>query len=358
MSGQRAMGEERPIRMAEITAHHAPHEEALCETFRRVLRSGRFILGPEVEALEREVAALHGARFGVGVTSGTDALLAVLMALGVGPGDEVVTTPLSFFATAAVIVRAGARPVFADVGEDWLLDPRAAERAVTPRTRAVIPVHLFGQVAEIPDVRVPVIEDAAQAIGAARVGKLGRAACFSFFPTKNLGAIGDAGMVLTDDEDLARRLRVLRSQGQPRKNVMEVVGGNFRIDELQAALLRVELPHLSTWNERRRANARRYGELLAGTRLCLPRLRDGDVVHHYVVRAPERDRLKAHLRERGIETEIYYPTMHTQPALAHLRASCPRAEAMAAEALALPVHAEMTDADVARVAGEVRAFYG
>ncbi len=350
------------IPMADLAAQHAPLADELVAAFRRVVASGRFVLGPEVEAFERAVAQRHGVRHAIGVSSGTDALLAALMALGVGPGDEVITTPTSFFATAAVVARLGATPIFADIDEDYLMDARAAERAVTPRTRAIILVHLFGRVAAAPRVSVPIVEDAAQAFGARGVGRIGAAACLSFFPTKNLGALGDAGLVLTDDDDRAARLRKVRVQGQRRKHQHEILGGNFRLDELQAALLRVKLPHLDAWNARRRENADAYAARLTGTPLRLPRFADGDVVHQYVVRTPYRDALRAYLAERGVETDVYYPLpMYRQPALggdgAAAAASCPNAEAAARDTLALPVHSEIGEAEVARVADAIVAFY-
>jgi dTDP-4-amino-4,6-dideoxygalactose transaminase len=346
------------VSIADLVAQHAPLEDELQAAFRRVVGSGRFILGPEVAALEQDLASLHGVKNAVGVSSGTDALLAALMALGVGPGDEVLAPALSFFATAGSIARLGARPVFADVDDDLLLDADDAARRITPRTRAIVTVHLFGRVCEPPRTDLPVIEDAAQAVGAARVGKLGQVACLSFFPTKNLGALGDAGMVLTDDAGLAGRLRALRAHGQSQRYRHEVLGGNFRLDALHAALLRVKLPRLHAWNERRLGHARAYDQLLRGTPLVLPRFRPGDVVHHYVVRAPDRERLREHLAARGVQTEVYYPLpLHRQPATAQ-DVSLPRAERACAEVLALPVHAELPDGAVEHVAAAIREHYG
>jgi len=346
------------IPIADLVAQHAPLRDELLAAFQRVVDSGRFILGPEVEAFEREVAELHGVAHAVGVSSGTDALLAALIALGVGPGDEVLTTPLSFFATAGCVARLGARPVFTDIDDDLLLDAWDAERKVSSRTRAVILVHLFGKVGAPPRIDVPIIEDAAQAVGAARVGKLGRMACLSFFPTKNLGALGDAGMVITDDAELAEKLRALRAHGKRQRYRHDLLGGNFRLDALHAALLRAKLPRLREWNLRRMEHALAYDRLLAGTPLGLPRFAHGDVVHHYVVRAKDRDRLREHLAAREIETEIYYPVpLHRQPALLQ-DVSLPRAERACAEVLALPVHAELPPGAVERVAAAVREHYG
>jgi dTDP-4-amino-4,6-dideoxygalactose transaminase len=333
---------------------------------KRVLASGQFILGEEVAALEREIAARHGVKHAIGMSSGTDALLAALMALELGPEDEVVTTALSFFATAGAIARLGARPVFADIEAGSLnLDPRDALRRITPRTRAIIPVHLFGRAADVAPlaaVGIPIIEDAAQALDVPGVGKLGRMATLSFFPSKNLGAAGDAGMVLTDDDALADRLRLLRAHGSRPKYVHHVVGGNFRLDALQAAILRAKLPFLEGWSARRRENAARYRELLAGTPLELPADTPGHVWHHFVVRAPRRDALRQHLASAGVETEVYYPTpLHLQPCFAHLgnrAGDLPEAERAALECLALPVHPDLDPPQLERVAAQVTSFYG
>jgi dTDP-4-amino-4,6-dideoxygalactose transaminase len=370
----------------DLRAQHEPLRGALEAAFRRVLDSGAFILGPEVAAFEREAAAALGAAHAVGVSSGTDALLAMLIAAGVGPGDEVVTTPLSFFATAEAIARVGARPVFADVDEaTFNLDDGAACARLGPRTRAALVVHLFGRPARVPRLEaacaaggIALLEDAAQAAGAwgaasdgggaggraARrpVGTWGRAGALSFFPSKNLGALGDAGLVTTGDAALAERVRRLRAHGASERHRHLEIGGNFRLDELQAALLRVKLPHLPAWNERRRAIAGRYRAALAGLP-CLPPPDDpGCVWNQLVVRVPERrDELAAHLRARGIATAIYYPVpLHLQPAFAHLGhrpGDLPRAERAAREALALPLHPELSDAAVDRVAAAVRSFY-
>jgi dTDP-4-amino-4,6-dideoxygalactose transaminase len=346
-----------------------------------VLREQRFILGPEVEQLEQEVAAYSGVGHAVGVSSGTDALLMTLMALGVGPGDEVVTSAYSFFATAGSIARLGARPVLADIEpETFNLDPEQAARRITPRTRAILPVHLFGRcatterLAEAVGVgQIPVIEDAAQAIGAERHGRragaLGRAGCLSFFPSKNLGGGGDGGMVTTDDPELARTLRALRAHGQlsGRRYRHDLLGGNFRLDAIQAAILRVKLPHLERWNEARRRNARTYRELFAaaGAPVTLPPAEEAgcrDVYNQFVIRveARQRDALAAHLGSQGIGCAIYYPEgLHRQPCLAHLghaEGDFPATEAAARESLALPVYPELTGAQQTRVVEEVTAF--
>jgi len=365
--------------MLDLTAQHAPLRGELEAAVRRVLASNRFTSGDEVPAFEQEIAALLGVRRAVGVSSGTDALLALLMAAGVGPGDEVVTTPFSFFATAEAIVRLGARPIFADVDGDTLnIDPRAAAERLSPRTRAVVVVHLFGRLARTAPLatacaarEIPLLEDAAQAIGACgregagqvRVGSIGAGAALSFFPSKNLGGFGDGGMVLTDDERMASQVRVLRNHGASEKMRHEVVGGNFRLDELQAALLRVKLPHLTDWSNRRRLLAGLYLRGLAGLPVGLPAPDEGCVWNQFVVRVPadRRGALIAHLAARGIATAIYYPIpLHLQPALkelGHRAGDFPIAERAAQEALALPIYPSLTEGAVDRIATTVAQFF-
>jgi dTDP-4-amino-4,6-dideoxygalactose transaminase len=313
------------------------------------------------------------------VSSGTDALLAALMALGIGPGDEVVTTPFSFFATAGSIARVGARPVFVDIDRaTFNIDAHRVASAVTSKTKAIMPVHLFGQCADmgpIVDVStrtgVPIVEDAAQAIGACYrgtpAGGIGAMGCFSFFPTKNLGAFGDAGLVTTADARLARSLRALRQHGGEVKYHHDVVGANFRLDALQAAILRVKLPRLDSWTAARRRNAERYEALFRqaglGDTVTLP-ARSADSTHIYnqfVIRVAERDRLRAHLQASGIGTEVYYPIpLHLQPCfreLGHGAGSFPVAEAAANEALALPIYGELTEAQQSWVVESIRNFF-
>jgi dTDP-4-amino-4,6-dideoxygalactose transaminase len=345
---------------AEIAAVRADIDAAIA----RVLDSGGFIGGPEVEAFERELAVVAGGSHAIGVSSGSDALLVALMALGVGPGDEVVTTPLTFFATAGAIARLGARPVFADVDPDTLtLDPRAAASAVTARTRAIIPVHLFGRVADIPAVSVPVVEDAAQSLGAAAV--LGAAATYSFFPTKNLGAVGDAGAVVTRDAALADRVALLRGHGARPRYHHVALGGNFRLDALQAAVLRARLPHLAAWTAARRRHAEHYRALFAAAsvpaELRLPPPSATCVWHQLVIRAPRRDALRAFLADAGIGTEVYYPApLHLQPCFAdlgHRAGAFPAAERACADGLALPIHPALPAAAPAAVVDAIAAFY-
>jgi len=345
------------------------------EALARVLDSTAFILGPEVRRFEEEFARFVGVRHAVGVGSGLDALRLAMRAAGIGPGDEVITVANTFIATVLAIIEAGARPVLVDCTPDtMLIDPDAVERAITPRTRALLPVHLYGQmvpmgpILDIARARgLAVIEDAAQAHGAAersgRAGAVGLAGCFSFYPGKNLGAFGDGGMVTTDDEGLANRIRTLRDYGQTRKYRHEVAGCNSRLDSMQAAILRVKLRHLDDWNEDRRRAAARYREGLAETPLVPAGARpDATHVYHlFVVRCPDRDGLARDLNERGIATGIHYPVpVHLQPACADLGfgpGSFPVAEAAAGEILSLPLFPEITEEEVDGTCEAVLAHY-
>lgn len=352
------------VPLLDLNAQYAPLRDALLAAITRVCDSQRFILGPETEALERELAGTIGVEAAIGVSSGTDALLASMMALGIGPGHEVVTSTYSFFATAGCITRVGATPVLVDIDpHTFNLDPSALERAITPMTRAVMPVHLFGQCADMaPILRVataagvPVIEDACQAIGATdhgrQAGSIGTAGCFSFFPSKNLGAFGDGGLVTTNDPALAKEIRLVRGHGAERRYFHQRVGGNFRLDELQAAVLRVKLPYLEGWTAARRRNAARYRALfqeLALTQVTLPSETDGNrhIYNQFVIRVPGRDAVKAHLQSKGIGCEVYYPVpFHMQECfsgLGHAPGAFPHAEAAAADSLALPIYGELTE---------------
>ncbi len=339
----------------DLAAQHAALGDELAAAAQRVLASGRFILGPEVERLEHEIAAYTGARHAVACASGTDALLLSLMALGVGPGDEVITTPFTFIATAGVIQQLGARPVFVDIEPAGFgMDPERVARRISSRTRAILPIHLYGRIAPIGPLlemaghtHLPLVEDAAQALGARQDGRMAGAfgvlGCFSFYPTKNLGAAGDGGMVVTSDARLAERLRRLRVHGQSGRYLYDEVGLNSRLDELQAALLRVKLRHLETWNRVRREKAARYTELLRGwVATPEPGPAGAHVFHRYVIRVPERDALAAHLAERGVEAAVYYPVpLHLQKCFAglgHRPGDFPEAEAAAREVLALPLY--------------------
>ncbi|HJZ85253.1 MAG TPA: DegT/DnrJ/EryC1/StrS family aminotransferase [Polyangia bacterium] len=350
----------------DLKAQYAHIRADVQAAVQRVLESQRFILGPEVEAFERELAAYCGAAHAVGVSSGTDALLVSLMALGIGPGDEVLTSPYSFFASAGVIARLHARPVFADIDPaTFNLDPEAARRALTSRSRAVVLVHLFGQCAPLPDLgEIPILEDAAQSIGARigtrRAGTLGRAGCLSFFPSKNLGGYGDGGAVVTDDGALAEKIRALRTHGSLTKYHHPIVGGNFRLDALQAAVLRVKLPHLARWIEERRAHAAAYRAGLRGVGLPGEKSGHYHTYNQFVIRSPRRDALRDHLSAVGVESAIYYPVpLHLQPCFAelgHRPGSFPQAEAAARESLALPIYPELPAPARQAVCDAVNAF--
>ena len=352
------------IPLLDLHAQYAPLRSELLDAITRVCDSQRFVLGPEVEALEQELAAHLEVGHAIAVSSGTDAILSVLMALGIGPGDEVITSTYSFFATAGCIVRAGATPVLVDiVSETFNIDPAAMRAAITPRTRAIMPVHLFGLCADMDPILnaarasgIAVIEDACQSIGARyrgrQAGAFGTAGCFSFFPSKNLGAFGDGGLVTTNDAGLARELRLLRNHGAEPKYVHSRVGGNFRLDALQAAVLRIKLPHLPRWTQMRRRNAERYDALYrrAGLPITLPVEPAGatHIFNQYVIRLPRRDAVRGRLTDAGIGTEVYYPVpFHRQECFASLGYSpsaFPRAEAAAATSLAIPIYGELTSA--------------
>ncbi|MEP7116843.1 MAG: DegT/DnrJ/EryC1/StrS family aminotransferase [Acidobacteriota bacterium] len=367
-----------PVPLLDLQAQYRPLRDAVLEAVVRVCDSQRCILGDEVVALEGELAAALGVAHAVGMSSGTDALIAALMALGIGPGDEVITPTFSFFASAGSVSRLGATPVLVDIdARSFNLDVDAVARAITPRTKAIMPVHLYGQAADMARLTalsethgVPIVEDAAQAIGAREggraVGGFGRIGCFSFYPTKNLGAFGDGGLVTTNDSATADRLRLLRDHGQQPKYHHAIIGGNFRLDAIQAAVLRVKLPHLPAWTEGRRSNAARYRELFAAAglldRVTVPYERDGvyHVYNQFVVQVPERDALRAFLTARGIGTEIYYPVpFHRQACFAALPSSAgafPAADAAAARVLALPIYAELHDGQLQQVVTAIGDF--
>jgi UDP-N-acetyl-3-dehydro-alpha-D-glucosamine 3-aminotranferase len=355
----------------DLARQHQALRAELLAAATGVLDSCRFVLGPEGQTLERELAALCGARLGVGTGSGTDALLLALKAVGVVPGDEVITSAFSFVASATTIVMAGATPVFVDVDPaTYNLDPAQVERAITPRTRAIVPVHLYGQPAAMDAIcdlarahGLAVVGDAAQAVGAAYGGRpvaaWGDVSILSFYPTKNLGGCGDGGMVLTTRDDVAERVRLLRDHGAPRRYTHVELGGCSRLDELQAALLRVKLRRLPQWNERRRAIAAHYSAALAGLPLGLPveRAPAHHIYHQYTVRSAKREALAAALAARGIGTSIHYPsTIPAQPVFSRPNADreFPLATQAAAEVLCLPCFPELTDLEVAEVVGAVK----
>jgi dTDP-4-amino-4,6-dideoxygalactose transaminase len=364
------------VPLLDLKAQYATIKPEIDAAVHAVLDSARFIQGPEVQGLEAEVAAYCHVGHGAGVASGTDALLLALKALGVGPGDEVVTSAYSFFASASTIALAGAKPVFCDIEQvTYNLDPAKLAACLTPRTKAVVPVHLFGQCADMPAIRalcdpkrIPVLEDAAQAIGAEwqgkRAGEMGVAGCFSFFPSKNLGGIGDGGMVVSADEGVADRVRLLREHGMRPKYHHALMGQNSRLDAIQAAVLRVKLRHLDGWHAGRQRNAALYRELLAGTDVGLPTARPEarHIYNQFVVRTPRRDALKKHLTDAGIGTEIYYPVpLHLQGCFAELgckEGDFPVSEAAARETLALPIYAELTGEQIAYVCARIHEFLG
>jgi dTDP-4-amino-4,6-dideoxygalactose transaminase len=339
------------------------------------IASGRFIGGPEVEALEREIAARLGVRCAIGVANGTDAIHLALRAAGIGPGDEVITSPFTFVATGSAICHAGARPVFADIDPvSFNLAPAAVEQAVTARTRALLPVHLFGQAAEMPALMslaekhgLLVIEDCAQSLGASLdgtpTGAFGAAGAFSFYPTKNLGAWGDGGLVVTRTEELGERVRRLANHGAGAPQEYLEVGFNSRLDTLQAAILRVKLRHLDEWNSARRRHAARYDELLAGLPLQLPRALSGrvHVYHHYTVLVERRDEVAAALRKEGVATAVHYPRpLHQQPAFAAMEPPerLPVAEDACRRCLSLPIHPELRDGELEMVAAALARALG
>lgn len=365
------------VPLLDLTRQYQELREEIRTVIDRVCDDQWFILGPEVEAFEREAAKAIGTAHSVGVSSGTDALLVALMALGVGPGDEVVIPTFTFFATAGVVDRLGARPVFVDVNRtDYCMVPEQAAAAMTDRTKAVIPVHLFGQAADMTGIRqacegAPLIEDCAQSWGASfegnTVGQIGDMGAFSFFPTKNLGGFGDGGLVTTDDPETAALLKELRMHGQSGPYLHPRVGANFRLDALQAAVLRVKLPHVPAWIEGRRANADRYRRLLADAGLAevvgLPVEVDGRLhtYNQFVVRVTRRDDLRSFLAERGVGVSVYYPLpLHLQPCFEHLgyrRGDFPVAEQASREVLALPIYPELTDAEQVEVVDTIAEFY-
>jgi dTDP-4-amino-4,6-dideoxygalactose transaminase len=363
----------------DLKAQFGGIREEVLDAVTRVFESQHFILGPEVDALEREVAEYVGVKFAIGCASGSDALLLAQMAIGIGPEDEVITTPFTFGATAGSIARLKARPVFVDIHADTFnFDERQLEAAITARSRAIMPVHLFGLPANMDAVleiagkhHLAVIEDAAQAIGArwkdTSIGSLGTCGCFSFFPSKNLGGAGDGGMITTNDPQIAQRLRVLRVHGAPKKYRYELLGINSRIDALQAAVLRVKLRYLDKWTDSRRRNAETYrqlfGEYGLTEHLALPCAPESSfhVYNQFSIRAPQRDELQEYLRDRGIPTEVYYPSsLHVEPAFAYLghrMGDFPNSEAACREVLSLPIYPELTLDQQRAVVATVARFY-
>lgn len=362
------------IPQANPKASYIAHKEEIDSAITRVMESGRYILGQEVAAFEEEFAAYIGVRFGIGVSNGTDALQLALRACGIGEGDEIITVSHTAVATVVAIELCRAKPVFVDIDPStFLIDPDQIERAITLRTKAIIPVHLYGHVADMKSIlsiahthRLYVIEDCAQSHGATyggqKSGAMGDMAAFSFYPTKNLGAFGDGGMVLTNNPELAERVRLLREYGWRQRYVSEISGLNSRLDELQAAVLRVKLKYLDQWNKARRKKAAIYTKLLEGTEIVCPTEKEPvrHVYHLYVIRTKKRDSLQAFLGERGIGTLIHYPTpIHLQNAYKNLeyrRGDLPSTELCSREILSLPLFPEMAESEIELVASRIRHF--
>jgi dTDP-4-amino-4,6-dideoxygalactose transaminase len=375
------------VPLLDLKAHHEPLHKEIMTALEQTFKSQAFILGAEVGTLEERVAAYCQTKYGIGVTSGTDALLIALMALGVGSGDEVITTPYSFFATAGAVARLGARPVLIDIDpRTFNLDPGKLDEVVTRKTKAIIPVHLYGQSADMAPImdvakrhNLSVIEDAAQAIGSEyqdgrRVCSIGTIGCLSFFPSKNLGCLGDGGMAVTSDPDLAERMRVLRVHGSKPKYYHKLIGGNFRLDTIQAAVLNVKLNYLDGWTKRRQENASQYDALLKQTglvqkgkvKLPEPVYRNAGVRHYhiynqFVLRVEQRDALMAHLKQKDIGAEIYYPVpFHLQECFRYLgykEGDFPESERAAKETVALPIYPELTSAQQAEVVEAIAGYY-
>jgi len=349
------------VPLLDLKIQYAKIKKDMLAAIGEVLDSQVCIGGPKVEELEKKIAAVSDCKFAVGVSSGTDALLISLMSLGIGSGDEVITTPFTFFATAGCIARVGAKPVFVDIDpKTYNINPALIEKAVTKKTKAIIPVHLYGQMADMGQImdiakkhNLYVIEDAAQSISSTyrgrKAGSIGTCGAFSFYPSKNLSGIGDGGMVVTNDEKLAVTMKVMRDHGQNPTYYYNFVGGNFRLDPIQAAALLVKLPHLDEWSAARRKNAEYYNKRFAGTAIQTPYVRSDCVTiyHQYVIRAPNRDKLMEHLRENNIGCGIYYPMpLHLQKCFGNLgykKGDFPESEKAAQEVLALPIYPELTD---------------
>lgn len=382
------------VPLLDLTAQYNSLKAELDQALLNVAASQICVLGPEVNALEAELAEYLGVRHAIGVSSGTDALIMAFMALGIGPSDEVIVPDFSFFATAGCVARMGATPVMVDVeSRGFMMDPALLEQAITPRTKAIVPVHLFGQSANLDAIMaiankhgIPVIEDAAQAIGTqtpsgARVGSVGLMGCFSFYPTKNLGAFGDAGLITTNDDALATTLKQIRNHGMEPRYYHKIIGGNFRLDALQAAVLRVKLKHLPTWHAARRKNAELYNALFteAGLvqqssnallpdpgKIFLPEAlykdcaEDHHIVNQYTIRVAGRDGLRTHLQQHGIGTEVYYPVpFHKQECFAYLKtdhAAFPVTNALCESVLSVPIYPELTSSQIAEVVETVGSF--
>ena len=363
------------VPMLDLKAQYGPLKDEMITAITEVLDTQWCVGGPKVDELEEKVAALSDCKYGIGASSGTDAILNSLMSLNIGAGDEVITTTFTFFATAGCVVRSGATPVFVDIDEKTFnIDPVAIEAAITDKTKAIIPVHLYGQVADMDAIlaiakkhNLYVIEDACQSIGAEykgkKAGSFGDAGCFSFYPTKNLGGVGDGGMVVTNDEALSEHMKVMRNHGMKPVYHYKCIGGNFRLDALQAAALLVKLPHLEAWSQKRRENAAFYDSKLAGSDVVTPYVSPDcvSIYHQYVIRAPKRDELFEHLKSKGIGSAIFYPIpLHLNECFGYLGigdGSLPVAEQAAREVLALPIYPELSEDMLEEVANAILEFY-
>ncbi|GED15500.1 transcriptional regulator [Aneurinibacillus migulanus] len=365
----------RKVSLLDLTAQYEDIKPEIKQAVDNVLESGNYIMGPFVKSFEQAMAEYCGTKYAIGVANGTDALLLTLDALGVGAGDEVITTPFTFFASAEVISQLGATPVFVDIDPDtYNMDPAKLEAAITPKTKAIMPVHIFGQPVDMDEIleiankhNVFVVEDACQAIGSRykgkRIGSLGTAGCFSFFPTKNLGGYGDGGIVVTNDEELARKIQILRVHGSNPKYYHSVIGYNSRLDALQAAMLQVKLKYIDQWNQQRRDKAAIYNEALKDLSITLPYVKENReaVFHLYIIQTKYRDELMAHLKEHGIASGVYYPVpLHKQEVYSDLEyedGSLAESEKASLGTMALPLYPELTMDDQEYVISVVREFF-
>ena len=364
------------VPMLDLKAQYAGIKDKIIQAIADICQSQMFCLGPAVAEFEKKIAAYCSTKYAIGVSSGSDALLVALMAMEIKPGDEVITTPFTFFATAGAVARLGAKPVFVDVAHDsYNINPDNIEEKITQKTKAIIPVHLFGQVAQMKPIleiakrhNLTVIEDAAQAIGATRngtnCGSFGDLGCFSFYPTKNLGAFGDGGLVTTDNEKLAEKIKNLRDHGQNPRYFYKTIGGNFRLDAIQGAVLFVKLEHLDKWNEKRRQNAALYDKLLADSPVGIPKIEPNNVsiYHQYTITAPQRDKLQNFLTKNQIGSAVFYPKpLHLQECFANLgykKGDFPIAEQLCGEVLSLPIYPELEPGQIEYVAETILKFYG
>lgn len=360
----------------DLKAQYAGIRDQVTKAIAEVCEGQQLCLGPAVERFEKEVAGYCQSKYAIGVSSGSDALLACLMAMDIEPGDEVITTPFTFFATAGAVARLGGKPVFADVlADSYNIDPAAMEAKINSKTRAIIPVHLFGQIARMKPImdiarrhKLAVIEDACQSIGAVqdgvKCGNFGDCGCFSFYPTKNLGAFGDGGLVTTNDQKLAEKILVLRDHGQSPRYFYKMIGGNFRLDGLQGAVLSVKLPHLEGWSQKRRENAAVYDKLLAGSPVQIPKIDSNNIsiYHQYTIVAPRRDELQKFLLDNGVSSSVFYPKpLHLQECfkeLGYKQGDLPVAERLCSSVLSLPVYPELSREQIEYVAETVLKFYG